>query len=377
MTISFTAKAEDLAPQLKWISAGVSRNSESRARLEIDPAEGKLLLKLDNKINSYEGQVDIKIQGDDVPNRKRVIFADGANLIKTQRLLKDGEVTLSVNDNNTELEISTPKANYGVGLYADGKVSSKESVSSPIGTVMANSFNKTLKQVSRAAVSMDMPVLECVCIEFSPENKEIKITATDRFMLAHRVVQYDPNPESSEDLKIVVNAKHISQAAASIDNDAVLNLFLENNGKKIGMSSDDKIAKLGTNDEEFVNYSALLKSEVDTEVTFNKKELVNAITDVRDLGNASIVTLNIDKGKARLLSGTITMDVNAEYTGTEANEIRFSVDKLYSAISMLSTDTVKLQFSPNKKRGVLMKEMKKDKTEEASFIGVVIPSIKG
>ena len=100
---------------------------------------------------------------------------------------------------------------------------------------------KRSNRVSRAAVSMDMPVLECVCIEFSPENKEIKITATDRFMLAHRVVQYDPNPESLEDLKIVVNAKHtISQAAASIDNDAVLNLFLENNGKKIGMSSDDK-----------------------------------------------------------------------------------------------------------------------------------------
>lgn len=376
MTISFTVKAEDLAPQLKWISSGVSKNAESRARMEISP-EGKLTLKMDNKINNYEGQLDIKFNEGGAPNRKRVLFADGSNLVKAQRLLSTGDVSLTTNDNETELMLSTPKANYVIGLYADGKVSSKETIATPLGTVMSTDFNKALKQVSRASVSLDMPVLECVYVEFFPAEKIIKFTATDRFVLAHKVIKYEPNAESTEDVALVINARTLAQSANSIDNQAVLNLFIENNGHRFGVSSNDKIAKIGTNNEEYVRYAALLEGEVDKEVIFNKKDLISTLTDVRDLGNAPTVYLDITKNSAKFTSGNIKMNLDAQFSSDDPYDLKFSVDKLVSAIGILTTDTIKLQFSPNKRRGVLMKEVSKDSTEKTDFTGVVIPSIKG
>lgn len=376
MGIYITADAIELAKVIKWVSSGVSKlNSVTHVRLEVHP-EGILELQCNTEVNSYQAKLDVNFIDDSKPSVKRVFTLDGESLVKTPRILLGGNVEIRIEDNTSQVDLVTSRALYSVNVV-NSPMSSFDSPSEPIGSVLSDSFGQAVKQVSKAsslALERNLAVLSCLSLEFSPQNKTITLTATDRFSLANRVISYEPHNENDEDFQILVNAKLMSQMTGQIGNGSTLTLFSEKNRVRFGVSTVSQSVQLSTDKSAYPAYKGLLKSDIESTVKVGRSDFIKPVLTVKELSGDPEIKVSVVGDEVSLDSARTHITID-ECESDGDNSATFNVDKLASALGFLSSDKIGISFQTNKRRGVILSEILDDGSIDDSFFGLVIPMI--
>lgn len=375
MSLTIRVNAEDLAKNIKWVSAGISKlDSVTHVRMEVD-TDGTVELQCNSEANAYQGKMDGTLRDGDI-TKKRVFILDGEALMKAPRILVRDHADLVLKADG--MDIVTPTSSFGVGI-SKTQMPASNGISEPVGSVLAEVLSKAAKQVAKAAsgvLEKNLPALSCINLEFSASQGTLSLTATDRFSLAQKVIEYTPHNPNAEDFSILINSRLISQAASRIDNGAIINLFLENDGIRFGMSTDRQSVQLGIDKSEYPKYKSLMQANIESTVNVDRADFAKAVSNIRDMSSEDGVDITVEDASLSLSSGRtyITLDEDVESTGD--NEITFNADKLQSALGFLTSHRIALCFPTSKKRGVVLRELLEDGDEDKSFFGLVIPMVK-
>lgn len=373
MVKEFTADAMELSKHIRWISQGVNKLNNSQYVLLKVNSDSTIELSSFNHVNSYKGRMDITaLDGD--PGE---FVLDGEFLTKTTRILKGDTVKISFT--KKDMTIQTKISVIKVPIMSNVKLPRLPAMPSEIGTVVAEDFSRAVKQVSRAAsgeLEKNLMILTCVNIEFDPSESVIRLTATARYYLSHKIIPYTPVDPRSHKFNLSINAKSLDQAVRDMIEGDVLTIHAESGDmKKFGISSSDKTVYLGVTDAEYAKYEPLLNTKTeDSTALITTGELSKHLGDVIALNADERVSIQFKKDSAELQGSNTKINVGVQYKG-EDKLVSFKSDHLKKAVDFISSKKMKLFFPVNPRQGVILREVDEKGEVDSSFLGLVSPTM--
>lgn len=375
MSEEFTVDALELHTHIKWVSQGVSKAQNSQYVKMAVRGDKTLELSAFNHVNSYRGLIDLA----DVSGESKAYIVDGEALIKIMRLLRKGKV--KVKANASEMVFTTTISTVNVPIMSSVRLPNLPDLPPKIGTVDAVEFAAAVKQVSRAAGNehdRNFAILTCVNVEVKPAEKKILLTATARYYLAHREIEYTPADKANkEETSYPISGYALSHATADMVDGAVLTLHASSEGsKRFGMTSNNKSVYLGVMNDNYVNYKPLLRTKTeDATALLNRSVIARHLTDAIALSVNDRVSLTFSDNSMVMKTTRVQTQMDVKYKGEE-KIVTFNSEHLRVALSLITTNQFTFLFPVNPKQGVLLRELDNEKSKVVEeFLGLVSPTV--
>lgn len=235
------------------------------------------------------------------------------------------------------------------------------------GTINPQLFTEAVSQVAAAAGKDDtLPMLTGV--HMAIKGSHVELTATDRFRLAMRTLEWEPNSEDIE-AKLLVPAKTLMDNARSVD--PHLNTPIEiavGTGDNIGadglfgLHSDNRETTTRMLDADFPNIQPLLPKTHTAMASIEISPLLEAIRRVALLTDRNAqIRMEFSEGQVILSaggsdSGSAEETLPCAFTGRDELVIAFNPAYLKEGLGVVRTDRVVFGFTEPSRPAILIPE---------------------
>ncbi len=355
--MKFRVERDALADAVSW----AARSLSSRPTM---PVLAGLLLSVDGELLSISGfdleastEVDLEVSA----------AADGQALV-SGRLLADITKALpphpvDVTVDGSRLTISCGSSRFTLPTLPVEDYPRLPNMPSTAGTVPSAEFAHAVSQVAIAAGRDDtLPMLTGVRLEI--DGTRLTLAATDRYRLAVRELDWNPDNPSADAVQVLVPARALSEAARSLSHSETMTLALAGGAASgtgegiIGFagSTNGRASRATTRllDATFPAYRSLLPNEWSASADVTVAPLVEAVRRVALVADRNTpVRLEFETGALALTAGgedegRAEEKLQVEYDG-ELITTAFNPQFLLDGLGALSSQSARLLFtSPNK-----------------------------
>ena len=247
------------------------------------------------------------------------------------------------------------------------------------GKLTGEVFGLAVSQVAVAAGKDDtLPMLTGVRVEINGDK--LTLVATDRFRLAMREFNWEPDPSlaAAGEIAVLVPARTLAEAAKALGTaGATVELALAPGDGLIGLSGSGRRTTSRLLDTEFPRYRQLLPSEQTATAIIDVAPLVEAIKRVSLVAERG-TQVRLEFGEAGLKlsaggddEGSAEEEIAVEYTG-EPVTIAFNPSFLQEGLGALHADRAELSFT-TPSRPALIKPVDDEGNVVPGYLHLLMP----
>lgn len=376
----FTIEKDEFLRLVRWAGKLTVRSSD-HALLLIEIADGKIVLSSFDGVNMAKAKGDVvqKFEG------KAKFSVNGALLMTIVKNIKDKELTCILDD--AIFTIKTPKARLWLPVSGEGTRTKFPTLPPAIGKVDTKEFKTLITHaINTSSDDPSAMALTVVNINFSPQNKKIRFSATDRYRLVVREMEYKPSPETAdaEDFVLNIDAKNFKVMLSDVSEDGELTLYGnlpvpdggddQSHAGQFGISTATEIGTVLLTDVEFVKIQSLVKRDKKYHAVFKRAELVAMLNQtkplVKDIGKRGTFTFSVDT--LTLVTESTEMEIDTVSSNFEEEmSIFINMDYLSSTLSNGKSEYVGFN-TDEKSRPMTVEEMIDDKTIDMDYFTIVM-----
>ena len=343
-----TCSRDELATSLGIVARGLSTRSAVQVLTGIllQPEDGKLLLGTTDMEVSLRAFVSGEIQGDGA------VVVPGRLLTDLVRLLPDDAVSLSFDQGDGVLEVTSGRYSSKVNVFSAEDFPRLPAVDVPLHTIPATALLGTIEKVARAASRDESrPVLTGILVRF--DGDRLTMAATDSYRLS---VKETLLGESGPELDAIIPARALQEISRLAVGGDVVTLGVHENHVVFG--ANDVWLTTRRIDGQFPNYKQLLPETFEVEVTTARQPLLEVIRRAGVMAQRN-APLRLQFSEGELAVSAQTQDVGEaresleiDYAG-EPLEIGFNPDFLRDGLEAVGGETVQLKLINPLRPGLL------------------------
>jgi DNA polymerase-3 subunit beta len=334
-----TCSRDDLAAALGVVARGLSTRGAVQVLngILLRGEEGNLTLASTDMEISLRASVAGEIAGDGA------VVVPGRLLTDLVRLLPDESVTLSHDEGDGVLQVTSGSHSSRLNVYSAEDFPRLPPIDIPLHTVAAPALLATIDKVARAASRDESrPVLTGILVRF--EGDKLIMAATDSYRLAVKETQLE---SGGADLEAIIPARalqELARIAAGVDE---VRLGVHEN--HVIFSAGDVWLTSRRIDGQFPNYKQLLPETFEAEVTTPREPVLQVIRRAGVLAQRNApLRLRFADGELRVSAQTQDVgeaheSLPVDYAG-DGIEIGFNPDFLRDGLEAVSVDTVQLKL---------------------------------
>lgn len=302
------------------------------------------------------------------------VLVNGKLLADICRSLPNQTIELSLD--GTKLEIECGAARFSVKTMAADEYTELPELPPVIGTVDGTVWQEAVSQVTIAASNDDtLPMLVSVCLEI--EGDKISLIATDRYRLAIRDIEWNPE-DSSISQRILVRASRLLDIAKALGSAGPIEVSLQNGdgASLIGFSAAGKQNTVQLIDGDYPQVRSLFPPETTGHMVLDRQETLDAIKRSRlVVEKNAAVRLSFTEGQVVLEAGQgdnaqASEALEAELVGEDV-KMAFNPLFLQEGFAVMNSDRVRMSITHPTKPVVITEE--KDGESQEDFRLLVIP----
>jgi DNA polymerase III subunit beta len=344
-----TTSRDELASALGVVARGLSTRSAVQVLTGVllQPGDGKLTLAATDMEMSLRASVSGDVQGEGA------VVVPGRLLVDLVRLLPDESVSLSYDQGNGVLEITSGTYSSKVNVFSAEDFPRLPSLDVELHTIGAPALLGTIEKVARAASRDESrPVLTGILVRF--EGDRLTMAATDSYRLS---VKETVLGESGPELDAIIPARALQELARLAAGGDVVQLGVQENHVVFGAS--DIWLTTRRIDGQFPNYKQLLPETFEVEVSTAREPLLEVIRRAGVMAQRN-APLRLRFSEGELSVSAQTQDVGEareslaiDYAG-EPLEIGFNPDFLRDGLEAVGGDMVQLKLINPLRPGLLV-----------------------
>lgn len=362
--VSFRVHKEDLSDAVAWVARSLpTKNTQPILRAVVITADEQ---GLEFAGFDYEVSSRVRIAAEvDQPGRVAVagkLLADIVALMPNQAI----EVT-STTSEGSKMLLRGGRARFELPVMPLDDYPQLPTLPEVTGTISPAALNGAVTQVASAAGKDDtLPMLTGVHLEIKGER--LRLTATDRFRLALRTLEWVPTSPDVE-AKLLIPAKTLLDNARTLDTHIEEPVEIAVGGADsvgadglFGMHTGNRETTTRLLDAEFPNVEPLLPKVHTSMATVEVAALTDSIRRVSLVADRNAqIRLHFTEGQVSLYasgvdSGEATETLPATFVGAEELLIAFNAGYLRDGLSVIGTENVVFGFTEPSRPAIMVPE---------------------
>ncbi|MBC9704785.1 MAG: hypothetical protein H9W81_07395 [Enterococcus sp.] len=368
----FEVVTDELNRAVRWASKVTQ--SRDYANIAVHISNGVMTLSATNGVNSSKSKSEVtqKFDGD------LDFSVDGTFLANATKSIKDSTIKCTL-EGGKKLTIKSSRAKFSHEVTIPRNKLVLPPLPPPLGRVEAKDFRTLMNHaISMTSDDPSTPVLMTVRVEFSMQNKEVRMMATDRYKMVMRKMSFipDPNTHDTEDFGVDVDAKSFKTLLSDLSDDDIITLYATGveETRQFGIATSTQIGMVSLKDVKPINYGNFLRMSNSHNIMFKRSDLVQAIALTKPLmGSVKTAEIAID-GTDMSLKTEMT-DVEVELVSTELPEpmsIWVSLDIVSPILSAGKSSTLCFNIE-NSGKPVIVRELNEDGSFNTDYFSLFMP----
>ena len=370
--MKFTVESNVLVESVNWVSRSLSSRPIMTALLGI-------VIDVSNEVTLSASDLETAAKSSfnaDIKEKGKVLVP-GRLLVEIARSLPNKPVSFIL-DNNRVL-LTTGTAKFTLPTLPINEYPNLPTMPENSGFIASDVFATAINQVAIAAGKDDsLPTLTGIHVDINKET--ITLAATDRYRLAVREIQWQPNnPDIAT--SALLRARTLADAAKSLVGVTQVSLAvapITATERLVGFASEAKTMTSRMLDGTFPPYRHLLPSESIAQATIEVAPFLDSVRRVALVTDKTVpLRLRFADSKLQLEAGAgeeaqATEELTIIYNG-EAIDIAFNPTFLMDGLHAVGTPFVHIAFTGSNKPAVLSGKHEKDGPTTDNYRYLLMP----
>jgi len=370
--MKFTVESNVLTESVNWVSRSLSSRPIMTALLGI-------VIDVGNEITLSASDLETAAKSSfnaDIKEKGKVLVP-GRLLAEIARSLPNKPVSF-VLDNNRVL-VTSGTAKFTLPTLPINEYPNLPTMPENSGFIASDVFATAINQVAIAAGKDDsLPTLTGIHVDINKET--ITLAATDRYRLAVREIQWQPN-NTDIATSALLRARTLADAAKSLIGVTQVSLAIAPitaTERLVGFASEAKTMTSRMLDGTFPPYRHLLPSESIAQATIEVAQFLDSVRRVALVTDKTVpLRLRFADSKLQLEAGAgeeaqATEELSIIYNG-EAIDIAFNPTFLMDGLHAVGTPFVHIAFTGSNKPAVLSGKNEKDGPTADNYRYLLMP----
>ncbi len=370
--MKFTVESNVLVESVNWVSRSLSSRPIMTALLGI-------VIDVSNEVTLSASDLETAAKSSfnaDIKEKGKVLVP-GRLLAEIARSLPNKPVSFIL-DNNRVL-LTTGTAKFTLPTLPINEYPNLPTMPENSGFIASDVFATAINQVAIAAGKDDsLPTLTGIHVDINKET--ITLSATDRYRLAVREIQWQPN-NTDIATSALLRARTLADAAKSLVGVTQVSLAvapITATERLVGFASEAKTMTSRMLDGTFPPYRHLLPSESIAQATIEVAPFLDSVRRVALVTDKTVpLRLRFADSKLQLEAGAgeeaqATEELTIIYNG-EAIDIAFNPTFLMDGLHAVGTPFVHIAFTGSNKPAVLSGKHEKDGPTTDNYRYLLMP----
>ena len=370
--MKFTVESNVLVESVNWVSRSLSSRPIMTALLGI-------VIDVSNEVTLSASDLETAAKSSfnaDIKEKGKVLVP-GRLLAEIARSLPNKPVAF-VLDNNRVL-VTAGTAKFTLPTLPINEYPNLPTMPENSGFIASDVFATSINQVAIAAVKDDsLPTLTGIHVDINKET--ITLAATDRYRLAVREIQWQPNNLDIA-TSALLRARTLADAAKSLVGITQVSLAvapITATERLVGFASEAKTMTSRMLDGTFPPYRHLLPNESIAQATIEVSTFLDSVRRVALVTDKTVpLRLRFADSKLQLEAGAgeeaqATEELSIIYNG-EAIDIAFNPTFLMDGLHAVGTPFVHIAFTGSNKPAVLSGKNEKDGPTADNYRYLLMP----
>ena len=370
--MKFTVESNVLVESVNWVSRSLSSRPIMTALLGI-------VIDVSNEVTLSASDLETAAKSSfnaDIKEKGKVLVP-GRLLVEIARSLPNKPVSFILDNNRVLLTAGTAK--FTLPTLPINEYPNLPTMPENSGFIASDVFATAINQVAIAAGKDDsLPTLTGIHVDINKET--ITLAATDRYRLAVREIQWQPNnPDIAT--SALLRARTLADAAKSLVGVTQVSLAvapITATERLVGFASEAKTMTSRMLDGTFPPYRHLLPSESIAQATIEVAPFLDSVRRVALVTDKTVpLRLRFADSKLQLEAGAgeeaqATEELTIIYNG-EAIDIAFNPTFLMDGLHAVGTPFVHIAFTGSNKPAVLSGKHEKDGPTTDNYRYLLMP----
>ena len=370
--MKFTVESNVLVESVNWVSRSLSSRPIMTALLGI-------VIDVSNEVTLSASDLETAAKSSfnaDIKEKGKVLVP-GRLLAEIARSLPNKPVVFAL-DNNRVL-VSAGTAKFTLPTLPINEYPNLPTMPENSGFIASDVFATAISQVAIAAGKDDsLPTLTGIHVDINKET--ITLAATDRYRLAVREIQWQPN-NTDIATSALLRARTLADAAKSLVGVTQVSLAvapITATERLVGFASEAKTMTTRMLDGTFPPYRHLLPNESIAQATIEVAPFLDSVRRVALVTDKTVpLRLRFTDSKLQLEAGAgeeaqATEELTIIYNG-EAIDIAFNPTFLMDGLHAVGTPFVHIAFTGSNKPAVLSGKHEKDGPTTDNYRYLLMP----
>lgn len=370
--MKFTVESNVLVESVNWVSRSLSSRPIMTALLGI-------VIDVSNEVTLSASDLETAAKSSfnaDIKEKGKVLVP-GRLLAEIARSLPNKPVSFLLDKNRVLLTAGTAK--FTLPTLPINEYPNLPTMPENSGFIASDVFATAINQVAIAAGKDDsLPTLTGIHVDINKET--ITLAATDRYRLAVREIQWQPN-NTDIATSALLRARTLADAAKSLVGVTQVSLAvapITATERLVGFASEAKTMTSRMLDGTFPPYRHLLPSESIAQATIEVAPFLDSVRRVALVTDKTVpLRLRFTNSKLQLEAGAgeeaqATEELTIIYNG-EAIDIAFNPTFLMDGLHAVGTPFVHIAFTGSNKPAVLSGKHEKDGPTTDNYRYLLMP----
>ena len=370
--MKFTVESNVLVESVNWVSRSLSSRPIMTALLGI-------VIDVSNEVTLSASDLETAAKSSfnaDIKEKGKVLVP-GRLLAEIARSLPNKPVSFILDNNRVLLTAGTAK--FTLPTLPVNEYPNLPTMPENSGFIASDVFATAINQVAIAAGKDDsLPTLTGIHVDINKET--ITLAATDRYRLAVREIQWQPN-NTDIATSALLRARTLADAAKSLVGVTQVSLAvapITATERLVGFASEAKTMTSRMLDGTFPPYRHLLPSESIAQATIEVAPFLDSVRRVALVTDKTVpLRLRFADSKLQLEAGAgeeaqATEELTIIYNG-EAIDIAFNPTFLMDGLHAVGTPFVHIAFTGSNKPAVLSGKHEKDGPTTDNYRYLLMP----
>ena len=370
--MKFTVESNVLVESVNWVSRSLSSRPIMTALLGI-------VIDVSNEVTLSASDLETAAKSSfnaDIKEKGKVLVP-GRLLAEIARSLPNKPVSFILDNNRVLLTAGTAK--FTLPTLPINEYPNLPTMPENSGFIASDVFATAINQVAIAAGKDDsLPTLTGIHVDINKET--ITLAATDRYRLAVREIQWQPN-NTDIATSALLRARTLADAAKSLVGVTQVSLAvapITATERLVGFASEAKTMTSRMLDGTFPPYRHLLPSESIAQATIEVAPFLDSVRRVALVTDKTVpLRLRFADSKLQLEAGAgeeaqATEELTIIYNG-EAIDIAFNPTFLMDGLPAVGTPFVHIAFTGSNKPAVLSGKHEKDGPTTDNYRYLLMP----
>ena len=370
--MKFTVESNVLTESVNWVSRSLSSRPIMTALLGI-------VIDVGNEITLSASDLETAAKSSfnaDIKEKGKVLVP-GRLLAEIARSLPNKPVSFVLDSNRVLVTSGTAK--FTLPTLPINEYPNLPTMPENSGFIASDVFATAINQVAIAAGKDDsLPTLTGIHVDINKET--ITLAATDRYRLAVREIQWQPN-NTEIATSALLRARTLADAAKSLIGVTQVSLAIApitTTERLVGFASEAKTMTSRMLDGTFPPYRHLLPSESIAQATIEVAQFLDSVRRVALVTDKTVpLRLRFADSKLQLEAGAgeeaqATEELSIIYNG-EAIDIAFNPTFLMDGLHAVGTPFVHIAFTGSNKPAVLSGKNEKDGPTADNYRYLLMP----